>query len=59
LATWIVCPKQGGPLQDRGHVLLRWGENGVVNAVSLHGDTGLNRLLVRFIAEHLAEVRGR
>jgi hypothetical protein len=57
--TWVLCPEDAGPLQDRGHVLLRWEEDGLINAVSLHGHSALNRRLALVIAQHLVEVRAK
>jgi len=52
-AEWIVCPENGIPPQDSGHVILEWREGRIVNAVSVHRDSAVNRRLALAIAQHL------
>lgn len=55
-AEWIVCPENGIPPQDGGHVILEWLDDRVENAVSLHRDSAVNRRLTVAIAQHLVFV---
>jgi hypothetical protein len=55
-AQWVDCP--GGSSMNSGHVMLVWVEEGVRYAVSLHGDTELNREIARAVAERLIPVAG-
>ena len=41
--TWVTCPSGSTP--DAGHVLLQWSRKRWIYALSLHGDTPMNRLL--------------
>jgi len=50
-ALWITCPTGSG--LDSGHIILQWLSHGVFYAVSLHGQTDLNRRLDLAIAGHL------
>lgn len=53
-AHWTACPS--GSAIDSGHLLLEWSEGEITYAVSLHGgDSELNRAVVRFLADQLAE----
>lgn len=56
VAEWVVCPSNSQRLQDSGHVLLQWSDDGVLSAVSIHTDGAANRALVLAIAEHLDRV---
>ena len=49
--TLYECPPRTGA--HFGGVLLRWCEQGVVMAVSLHGPSELNRRLVMALAAHM------
>ncbi|HXF71321.1 MAG TPA: hypothetical protein VNO79_01755 [Actinomycetota bacterium] len=55
-AEWIVCPEDGIPPQDSGHVILRWREGGIMYAVSVHRNSAVNRGLALEIAQHLVLV---
>ena len=55
-AEWIVCPENGIPPQDSGHVVLELHDDRIANAVSLHRDSAVNRRLAVVIAKHLALV---
>lgn len=55
-ARWTACPS--GSAIDSGHLLLEWTEGEITYAVSLHGeDSELNRAVLQFVAEQLAEIR--
>ena len=49
--TFVTCPP--GSSLDSGHVLLRWSREGWLRALSLHGNTRLNRLLLLRMAATL------
>jgi hypothetical protein len=55
-AEWIVCPENGIPPQDSGHLILEWRDDRIENAVSLHRDSAVNRRLTVAIAQHLVFV---
>jgi hypothetical protein len=54
---WVSCPANGSGLNS-GHVMLVWVEHGVRYAVTLHGDTDLNRKIALTMVEHLIPVNG-
>jgi hypothetical protein len=56
-AQWVDCPANGSGMNS-GHVMLVWVEEGVRYAVSLHGDTELNRRIALAVAERLIAVTG-
>ena len=51
----FITSRAGSGL-NAGHVALTWRKDGTTYAVTLHGDTGLNRRLDLLIADHLALV---
>jgi hypothetical protein len=50
-ADLVRCPV--GPPPHSGHLLLRWTRQGFNYAVSLHGDSPVNRDLLILIAERV------
>jgi hypothetical protein len=54
-ATWILCPS--GSSLDSGHTILQWATKDIVNGVSIHGYSPVNRKLALVLARRLAPAK--